>query len=222
MTISSASPTVTLVDGSALFGVTETLAERHGRPKITINYPALKSRLDERRRSQGWRPATLTSIMLSTDPAREGQQRFHAMLTHSGFDVDSCHYREAYASPPPGRTLGDAPAKNAQSFASRLSYVAGLMARYIDPQILFVTHSFELYGPLLDLASRVGDATPRGRVGLAFFGSLVDFRWRPTGLLDRRLQIEWFDLDPYGEELFGLDIGGAQPIVDARAGLGRF
>lgn len=211
----------TVVDAGSLFGACEVIAERAGRPKIVIDYSQLRATLDKVRTDRGWRPATLNSILLAVDPKSEGQERFQAMLRHAGFEPDSVHFRDCYWSLPPGRSPIDGSGKSIGSLAPRLAYIAGLMARHSDPQFMIASHSFELFGPLTDLARRVG----RGRVGLAFFSSLLDPRWKQAGLLDpqRKLGVEFFDLDSHGEALVGVDLTD-QPSagVAGSAGLSRF
>ncbi len=60
---------------------------------------------------------------------------------------------------------------------------------------------------------------------MAYFGSLLDYRWKAAGLLDENKNggVKFFDLDPYGRELLGVDLGGAPGVAgDIRAGLSRF
>jgi|GEM_PF-3476581 len=193
---------VTVVDAASLFDASEVLAERYGRHRITIDYPKLKALLDDFREDAGWRPASMTSILLSYDPKSEGQQRFLSMLEHAGFDPDTCHFRDAFASLPPGRPPSESNQRSPVSFSARIAYIAGLLARHDDAHFMVVTHSFELCAPMSDLARRMD-----GRVGLAYFGSLLDYRWKFAGLGDEeKLGIEFFDIDQCGERLLGIDL----------------
>jgi hypothetical protein len=202
--VRSTSIDVTIVDGASLFDATETIAERTGRSRVTVDYTNLKQRLDVERRQVGWRPASETRIMLSVDPNSEGQQRFKAMLTHSGFQPHEVNFREAFVSLPPGRSPSESTTKSLVSLSSRIAYIAGLMAHQSDPHFLVVSHCFELYSPLQNLAKRVKDNG--GRVGLAYFRRLLDFRWEDAGLLDGKLEIKFIDLDKFGRELLGIDL----------------
>ena len=209
----------TVFDGASLFDAAEAISERFGRSRITVEYSKLRQRLDAFRADAGWRPATVNSVILSIDPRSEGQQRFEAMLRHSGFEPDVLYYRDAFVSLPPGRSPNDGGPRSPVSVAARVAYIAGLMARYPATQFIVVTHSFELHGPLTDLAQRNAE----GKVGLAYFASLLDFRWRLAGLLDGNLGITFFDLDPYGQELVGIDLVGKEHEPgDSRLGLSRF
>ena len=217
----------TVVDAASLYDAGDVIAERFGRTKITVEYSKLHKCLNELRAKAGWRPASLSTILLSIDPNSEGQQRFQAMLKHSGFEPDVIHYRDTFVSLPPGRSPGeksDKPGKPIVSLAPRIAYIAGLIALHAesDPQFLVVSHSFELYGPLTDLTHRVRN----GKVGIAYFGSLLDYRWKAAGLLDQQAgsdRLQFFELDPYGKELLGVDLGGTTSApADARAGLSRF
>lgn len=195
---------VTLVDAASLFDVAEVISERLSRPKTTIDYAKLKGILDQERISRGWRPAASTVAFLSVDPESEGQRRFKDMLRHGGYDVADCHYRDSFVSLPAGRTLAEASSKPITSLASRLAYMAGLLARQEHPQVLVVTHCFELWFPLVDLALRV--AANGGRVGAAYFAGFMDYRWKIAGLLDESSRIEFFDLEQHSRELTGVDL----------------
>ena len=209
----------TVVDGASLFDAADAIGERFGRAKITIDYTRLHKRLQELRQLSGWHPSTINSIVLSMDPSSEGQQRFQSMLRHSGFEPDVVYFRDAYVSLPPGRNPSDAAAKSAVSLAPRIAYIAGLMARFPTSEFLVVSHSYELCGPLVDLAERM----QRGRVGLAYFGSLLDYRWRLAGLMEKKLPIDYFDLDEFGQELIGVDlIGRVSSEHQAYSGLKQF
>ena len=209
----------TIVDAASLFDASEVIAERVGRSKITVDYAKLRECLDSLREEHEWRPASLNTILLSIDPTSEGQQRFLNMLRHSEFEPDVIHFRDTFVSVPPGRSPNEMTGKSIVSLAPRIAYIAGLMARHADPQFLVVSHSFELYGPLTDLRHRIQN----GRVGIAYFGSLLDYRWKAAGLFDRELDVEFFDLDPHGDKLLGVDIAGrAGAATDVRAGLSRF
>ncbi|MFH0982100.1 MAG: hypothetical protein V2A79_11220 [Planctomycetota bacterium] len=218
MTKSQSQQNVTVFDGASLHAAVEVLSERLGR-RLTIDYPKLKLRADEVRASAGWQPATISAILLSIDPDSEGQQRFQTMLRHAGFEPDLSHYRDAFVSLPPGRSPNEASGKSIVSFAARIAYIAGLMVRHPEPHVLVVSHSFELCGPLSDLAHRI----PSAKVGIAYFASLIDFRWKAAGLLDGKSPVTFFDLDAHGKELLGVNLtGGSGVLLDAKGGLSRF
>lgn len=212
----------TIVDAASLFDASEVIAERVGR-KVTIDYSRLRECLDNLRTASGWRPGSPNTILLSIDPNSEGQQRFQNMLRHSGFEVDVVHFRDTFVSTPPGRNPNEISVKSITSLAPRIAYIAGLMSRYNDPpfpHFLVVSHAFELYGPLTDLSERVS----KGKVGIAYFGSLLDYRWKSTGLIEGSAEnLQFFDLDPYGDDLMGIDLRGRPSAgADARGGLSRF
>lgn len=220
VSVSSSLPSYCSIDGISLHGAQEALSERFGRPRVSIDYSALIETLNSLRRESGWQPVATTTMHLSADPASEGQQRFQSMLRHIPIELDVVHYRDAFVSLPPGRSPSDTDYKPIGSLSSRIAYVIGLMARFPEPQMLVISHAFELCGPLVDLARRV----PRGRVGLGYFSSLLDYRWKLAGLLDGRLQgVTFFDLEPAGERLVGIDLSG-QPASsnDIRGGLSQF
>ncbi len=208
----------TIVDASSLYQSTAVLSERYGKTRVTLDYSCLRICLESVRRGLGWRPATKTIALLATDPDSEGQRRFKDMLCRAGYDVSDVHYRDAFVSLPPGQSISEASAKSVTSFAAHLSYIAGLMARHADPQVLVVTHLFELCGPLTDLACRVAGTGGRSNVGLAYFLSLLDYRWGAVGLTKPGHPIEFVDLEPYSQELLGLDLPASQQRVRSRTG----
>ena len=231
-----------IVDAASLFDACDGIAERLGRSKLTIDYAKLRECLDALRKRWEWRPASVNTILVSIDPSSEGQQRFQAMLKHSGFEIDAVHYRDTFVSPPPGRNPSEMTGKPIVSLASRIAYIAGLMARHegLKPELLVVSHSFELCGPLTDLAHRLSDRD--GKVGLAYFGSLLDYRWKAAGLFEsqwlpgplggagdatlapaQRIGLKFFDLEPSCTELLGEEFPGTPHArVPAADGLNRF
>lgn len=209
---------ISLVDGTSLFDTTEALADHLDQPKVTLDYTKLKDVLNQERNACGWRPTDRTFAFLALDPNSEGQRRFRDMLEHNNYVILEEHYRDAFVSLPAGRTLSEASSKPITSLASHLAYTAGLLARYDHPHILLVTHSFELFRPLEDLARRVQDGG--GRVGLAYFSSFLDFRWKRVGLLDGKTLVEFMDLEKYGRQLVGVDLvsSGRQAESPPRTG----
>jgi hypothetical protein len=218
----SSSLDATVVDGLSLFGATEALAERIGANRVTIDYRRLRSVVESLRKDAGWRDATLNTILLAVDPESEGQHRFKTMISHAGFLPDIVHYRNSYLSVRAGSSLRDREAKQFASLSSRISYIIGLIARYRDPHFVVVSHAFELHGPLADLANRV--KSNGGRVGLAYFSSLLDERWYSAGMRDQNQPITFFDLDPYSKEILGVNLENTVParVVKDESALSQF
>jgi len=215
---SNSSLDASVIDGGSLFDAVHFLEERLSRESVTLNYSNLRNVLDSFRAQSKWRPSSINTVLLSADPSSDRQARFHTMLKRSGFDPDVSHYRESFVSVPPGRSPQET-GKPIVSFSARIAYIAGLMARYPDPHFLVVTHSFELFAPLTDLVRRV----PNGRVGIAYFWSLMDHRWKTAGLLDEKSPIKFFDLDPHSDDLMGIDpMSHTEESTDPRSGLSRF
>jgi len=212
---SAINPSVDILDGISLHDLQETLTDRYSK-KVAINYSALKDVLASLRRSKGWQPANTSIVHLSADPDSGGQQRFQSMLGHSGFSCEAVGYRETYVSLPPGRTPAEVNSKPVASFAARLAYIAGMMVKYVNvstPQVLFVTHAFELCDPLTHLNLHFSKPT----FGLAYFSSLLDHRWKAVGLLDGKLGIPFFDLDVHSRALIGIDLSSAATLSTDRS-----
>jgi hypothetical protein len=209
---------VDFIDTHALFEACDSIATSHGvGAKLTINYQNLSGVLTDMRRAKGWRPTDMRAAMVSADTASDSQMRFVTMLERTDFEPDVCHYRDLYISTPPGRSPAEFGEKPRAFFAPRISYAIGLMATRENPQILVVSHAFELYWPLADLSRRI----PQAKVGLAFFSSLVDFRWKNVGLFDPRSPITFFDLETESERLLGIDMVGSSRAASGRSGLSR-
>jgi hypothetical protein len=195
---------VTLIDIPSIREATDTFAPSEER--VQTDFSRLKSIVAQARTdwtNRDWEPAELTVAAVSIDPKSEGQQRFTDMLRRH-FEVDASYYRENFVSTPPGRHPAEVfdREKGLRPFTSvapRLAYTVGRLAHHSEPQVLVVTHCFELHYPLMHLAQSNKDA----RVGLAYFGSLLDHRWKLAGIFDRGYAISFFDLDPFASEIFG-------------------
>lgn len=140
--------------------------------------------------------------IVSVDPKSDVQGRFTAALERIGYTIDRVDFRQAFVSMPPGRHPGEDGERSIISVAPRITYLAGLLARSPDAQLLVVSYSFEVFSALQDLARRA----TKGRVGIAYFSSLIDFRFRATGLLDLRPSVggvRFYDLEESLPELFG-------------------
>lgn len=175
---------VNIIDCPSLFYAAEVMAEREGVQRLTFDYQALKNQLREVRVEENWPEASLDLAFVSVDLQSESQGRFVTALERFGYTVDRIDYRDAFISLPPGRLVRDRDSsdRSVVSTSSRISYLAGLLARHPNADLLVVSHAFELYAPFVDLARRLST----GRVGLAYFGSLVDFRYRLAGFLEQK------------------------------------
>lgn len=215
---------VDLIDFVAFREGTDVIAA--GEERVQIDFPALKDvitniRVDPTWKAEGWVPAQLQIALLSIDTKSEGQQRVVEALGRN-FSVDPSYYRDNSVSAPPGRhpseifdrEKGQRPIF---SVASRLAYAVGRLSCHPDPQVLVVTHCFELFYPLTHLAR----SNPNARVGLAFFASLLDQRWKHAGLFDADFGVRFFDLDPFASRIFGgIDLTGRrQPSSLKKSGL---
>jgi hypothetical protein len=197
-----------LVDCSSLLEAGDAIAAAQQLERVQVEYPKLLDRLVEERSRNQWAPADVSIALVSANEESEGQQRFTQMLKKSGFETDVSSYRDNYVSLPSGRKptefYDQGKEKRARplvSLASRLSYALGLLARHPEPQVVIVSHAFELHWPMLNFVLR----NERARVGLAFFGDLLDYRWKQAGLFEesQRPKIEFFNLEERSSELLG-------------------
>jgi hypothetical protein len=201
---------ITLIDIPSLREATEVFAAGDERPQIDFN--ALAAILARIRVDWQWAPTDqLPVAVASLDPNSEGQQRFAEALKRY-FIVDASHYRDNFVSTPPGRHPSEFFDKEkglrpVVSVASRLAYTLGRMAVHAAPEILVVSHSFELHYPLSHLAKK-----HPGKVGLAYFASVLDHRWKFVGLGDSDCPIWFYDLGADARAL----LGGSE-LRDARS-----
>jgi hypothetical protein len=188
---------VNVIDCPSLFHAAEVLAEREGIQRLTFDYQALKNLLADLRARERWPQATLDLALVSVDLQSASQGRFITALERLEYTVDRIDYRDAFVSMPPGRLVRerDPNERGVTSTSARITYLGGLLARHSNADILVVSHAFELYAPFTDLSRRLSN----GRVGLAYFSSLVDFRYRLAGFLQQRPRpgtAGFLDLDP--------------------------
>ena len=213
---------LTLVDTASLFHAGEAIATESGSEKrLSPRYDVLLRKLGEFRALKRWPKADLNLALAAVDRNNPQQQRFLEALRRAGFDVDAVDFRETFPSVPPSLSRKEE-GRPAPSFSARIAYVAGLLARRPDASLLVVTHAVELLPLLLDLTERLKG----GRVGVAYFGSLLEPRWRrlkDLQLGEDGIVPELFDLDDASQEIFGVDIStSTNSASEVRAGLNRF
>ena len=198
---------VDLIDMNSLREATEAFSG--GEERVQPDFSALKEviiRVRRDWRQKGWRDAELQIALASVDVKSEGQQRVVAAMERTFDTVDASYYRDNFISTPPGRSPNemfdrDKGQRPMVALASRMAYAVGRLSCGSEPQVLVVTHAFELYYPLLQLRR----SNPSARVGLAYFGSLLDQRWKFAGVTsaERENEIEFYDLDPLASDIFG-------------------
>jgi hypothetical protein len=183
--------------------------------RVQFDYPKLRERLAQWRADVlRWEPPQHSVAVVSADEKSDGQRRFVEMLGRSGFQADVSFYRDNFVSLPAGRQPAEVfdkekPHRPLVSLASRICYSIGLLARHADAQVIVVSHAFELYWPMSDFAERAARSKGKGGIGLAFFGSLLDTRWKHTGIFEGTSPIKFYDLDEFAPELLGgIDLGG--------------
>jgi hypothetical protein len=168
---------INVIDCASLFSVADATAKLHDVQRYNFNYTLLRQRLADARKELGFGPAETNLAIVSVDPSSDPQMRFVDALGKLGYEVDAVDFHDAFVSLPPGQLPGpESGYRSIISFAPRMAYLAGLLAKSPDSELLVVTHSFDVYWPLQTMARRL----TRGRAGLAYFSSMLDFRWRRT------------------------------------------
>src|SRR5450755_142412 len=207
------SQSINLVDCNSLLEVGEAIAAVEQLDRVQVEYSKLSERLKAERVQAQWAQANVSIALVSANEGSEPQQRFSAMLNKSGFETDISFYRNNYVSVPAGRKptdfyeqTKDRHQRPLVSLASRLAYALGLLARYDEPQVIIVSHVFELYWPMLNFAQR----NTRARVGLAYFAEFLDYRWKQAGILEKEFPFKFFNLEEHSAELLGgVDLRGS-------------
>lgn len=192
---------VNLLDGSALFCACETIAEKNNVEKININYTNLSKVLRDFRKENNWPDATDSSIMLAINLESDRQIRFCEMLKTSGFIPHPVEFRNAVISNPAGKAIPPQFKKVMCGFTTSLAYSMGLLSRQANSSLIIASHAFELYEPLYDFVNRGGKAC------LAFFGSMLDYRWHNTDLfIADNSPLQFLDLEEFSKGLVGIDL----------------
>jgi hypothetical protein len=202
-----------VVDTLSIFGAVEALKDSREKP-VVFSYRELLTLTEQTRKQFGLRPADATVAAVALDPSSEPQRRFVDAISNMGISVEEVDYRDSYVSLPGGYV--ERQERPVSSLSPSLAYLIGLVAERSDkPQVVVVSGSFDLYGPLLDFVNtRGGDAV------LCFFKSFLDKRWtHRAGVLNSDSPIRFVDLDPHGQALVGMDLSGSRSAVGRSKGL---
>lgn len=194
---------ITVYDGPSLYAASEAIAKRFDQQQAKLDYAELKRLAGHCHARDGRGPSQMDLAIVSVDRKSDSQDRFTTALERLSFTVKRVDYRNAFVSVPPGRHPGDNGERSVISLASQITYIAGRLSHVPDAQLIVVSHSFEILEPLQDLAR---NAT-KGLVGIAYFSSLIDFRFQTAGFLDPKPHqqggVRFYDLDRSLNELFG-------------------
>jgi hypothetical protein len=199
------SPSVVLIDGSALYMATRALYEdRH------LDYHGFVSLLAAK---VGVQPAgvgkTRWVMWTSASPQNAGQSRFLDFAKKElRLEVRPVSPSDSFIVEP--NSILDASSSTKSRlvrFDASIAFAMGRLAE--EHRIVVVSDSFPLAQPLL-LSRRL--ALDRDPPALAFFGRALDNRWQ--GLLRREPDtLEFIDLDDSEEALFG---GLSRPVEERR------
>ncbi len=195
---------VSLTDGQSIFSGIPRLSQSFG--SKGLNYNHLRQVIDDQRETAGLGRSQIHVASFSCDPTSSTQQRFQTAVSHAGFKVDPVDYRIATVTTNPEPIETNAIPQRIQSLAPRLSNLIGRLSHRDNLRLLVVSNCFELFDSLNELAER-----PNTQVGLAFFSTLLDDRWRRVGLATAGCSIKFIQLDDYIEFLFQQPI--RSPIV---------
>jgi len=188
---------VTLIDCCSLNGALKAIRNRTGNNILRIDYTALFKALENLRKTWQWAPSKFTQILVPKDSyPSEGFDKFVNMLRKIGYLVYVVDTVEAIRSASVCSSTFQTP-----SMSARMAYTMGEIAANQDMQLMVVSHEFEMWYPLYRASSRLS------KVGLAYFGSLLDYRWAGHGLFEDQMPtIHFMELDCYKKKIFGTDL----------------
>ena len=178
----------------------QDLARGMGAPESKMDFAALKGRLDEIRRENGFPAAEHSIAVVARDFDNPRQGALSRAVEAVGFDVKEVDYRHTFVSQvqDESRHADRAPV----TLSHWLSYMCGIVASNSPRSVVVVSGAFELAGPLTDFATRDSE----GRAAVAMFKRLLNKRWIDNGLFDGDLPIEFVNLERNSKELLGVDL----------------
>lgn len=196
---------VVFMDASAVF-----LAARDLHGDAQLNYDALRDLLRRSLVPSHGEIEIEWVLWTSLDPSNQGQVKFLEHMEKRGWKVRSFHPAESFMVDP--LTLGASAgsidsrtSKRLTRFDASIAFAIGYtiardegLARQSAgsiSRIAVISDSFALAEPLVR-AARVGKC----RNAIAFFGRLLDPRWRR---LETSPEVHVIDLDQFDNELFG-------------------
>lgn len=181
---------VTLVDGQSTFSAFSRLRLALPTGCSELNYHHLRKTCDAIRNQNGFGDANLTVASFSFDLNSTSQAKFQTAISHAGYRVDPVDFRLATVTTVASQSDATSGPPRVQSLASRIANLLGKLSVQSSLKLLVVSNSFELAGALQELAGN-----RESQVGLAFFDSLLDERWRRIGIGTSRSSIQYLPLD---------------------------
>jgi hypothetical protein len=217
------STALTYMNTLDLFKVTERfMSEKTAEgtaPKTS--YQAILSVCERIRAKHSMRPADATIASMAVDLRSEKQLRFVDALKKMGITVDPIDYRWAYVGS--AGNHNDDQDRPPSSLAPQVTYILGLLAGRaeatgVKAEVLVVAGVFDIYRSLLDFVQNRG-----GKAVLAFPRAMLDHRWAWQGLGTAECAIEYEDLEPDAEEIFGVRLDAQSRLqLPGTGGLASF
>lgn len=200
--------TLVIFDCSSIHDIVEEIKKTN--KKVKFGYKDAKDLLSDFCESIDWeKPEDKSSIALVTiDQSSERQQLFVRALTNVGILVENVDYRLVTPTQPIGVKFNAV--GSLVDLSPYITYILGVKSS--DPMnVIIVTRSFGIYGPLMDYVSKRG-----GNVYLAFFKRFLDYRWTKEiteGYKQGR--INFLNLEDHAQEILGIDL----PSLESNGGL---
>ncbi|MBM4344703.1 MAG: hypothetical protein FJ100_15160 [Deltaproteobacteria bacterium] len=189
-----------MMDGVWLFGALEAFARRSGGARQRLEYAPLVALLRTEVIAPENSGAAKFWLAAAVDERNESQRKFAFALKSAGIDVAPVDYRRAIVVA--ASSAGTGAEAQASSLASLIGFNLGRLSRRNLAELVIVSGSFEHAAAL----QAFRNYSPRTRISVAYFGSLLDRRWFQFGLFDgSENPIRWFDLEPHAKAI-GLDL----------------
>lgn len=163
-----------------------------------FDYRACQGVLGNARVQNKFQVAQGTIALATVDPSSEGQSRFIAALARLGILVEAVDFRNASVTT---RLREDGERNFSATVGPEIAYVIGLLAGRPSPEVVVVSRVFEVFAPLMDFTTNRG-----GKAAIAFFKRFMDPRFGISGLFEQDFPIRFIDLEPFSQELLGLEL----------------
>lgn len=186
--------TLIVYDCSSIHSLVEKL--RKQQDKVRFAYKEAQTLFSDYMKTVGWEEPEEIALV-TVDQMTDGQKFFIKMLESTGIKVEKIDYRIAIPSQPIGARRLTADYVDMSSY---FTYILGLKAN--DPiNIIMVTRSFGLFGPLTNYISRGGNAC------IAFHKKHLDGRWLKEINIDgyKPGKINFINFEDHLLNLFGLE-----------------
>lgn len=201
--------TLVIYDCSSIHDIIEEVRKTNKRAKF--DYKNAQNLFTDFTKMVDWEaPDDKSSIALVTiDQSSERQQLFIKALSNFGILVENIDFRLAIPTSPIGVKFSSF--GHFVDLSPYMTYILGMKTNQ-PMNVIVVTRTFGIYGPLMDYITKRG-----GHVYLAFFKRFLDNRWMKEIQVDnyKADRINFLNLEDNSVEILGVDL----PVSETTVGL---